>query len=181
MGSTGSTMIDATGIPLNLDKDAASETIRDLILTLGPAQEIGDISSAIESSLSAKAVDVSGLFSYISIFSNGNDDNNDDGDGDGGDDDNNDANNEITTSRNYLQEWTPLYSSSLSIFATLSSGNFLSENEVAQIFSRYGNIKEVKWIRISDNNGYIIVFSNETEKEKAIKVHKCRIVDFKFD
>uniref|UniRef100_A0A1I8EN48 Uncharacterized protein n=1 Tax=Wuchereria bancrofti TaxID=6293 RepID=A0A1I8EN48_WUCBA len=86
MGSTGSTMIDAIGIPiLNLDKNATSETIRDLIMTLGHAQEIGDISTAIESSL-------------------------------------------------------------------------------------YGNIKEVKWIQISDNNGYIIVFSNETEKEKAIKL-----------
>uniref|UniRef100_A0AAF5RY61 RRM domain-containing protein n=2 Tax=Wuchereria bancrofti TaxID=6293 RepID=A0AAF5RY61_WUCBA len=177
MGSTGSTMIDAIGIPiLNLDKNATSETIRDLIMTLGHAQEIGDISTAIESSLSTKAVDVGGLFSYrsvVSIFSNGNDDDNDDDDGGNNDDDddNDDADNEITTSsRNYLQEWTPLYGSSLSIFATLSSGNFLSENEVTQIFSRYGNIKEVKWIQISDNNGYIIVFSNETEKEKAIKM-----------
>ncbi|EJW79268.1 hypothetical protein WUBG_09822 [Wuchereria bancrofti] len=75
MGSTGSTMIDAIGIPiLNLDKNSTSETIRDLIVTLGHAQEIGNISTAIESSLSTKAVDVGGLFSYrsvVSIFSNG--------------------------------------------------------------------------------------------------------------
>uniref|UniRef100_A0AAF5PKF5 Uncharacterized protein n=1 Tax=Wuchereria bancrofti TaxID=6293 RepID=A0AAF5PKF5_WUCBA len=121
MGSTGSTMIDAIGIPiLNLDKNSTSETIRDLIVTLGHAQEIGNISTAIESSLSTKAVDVGGLFSYRKII--------------------------CKNGQHCTAHHCPY----------LPSGNFLSENEVTQIFSRYGNIKEVKWIQISDNNSQLI-------------------------
>ncbi|EFO28384.2 hypothetical protein LOAG_00116 [Loa loa] len=178
MGTIGSSMVDAIDIPiLNLDQGAIGENIRDLTLTLGHAQGIGDISTAIESSLSTVSTDVGGLFSHhysniVSVFSSGNDNDND-GDNNDSNDENyaDNAGNESapSTSGNYLHEWTPQYSSTLSIFATLSSGNFLSENEITQVFSRYGNIKEVKWIQISDNNGYIIVFSNEIERENAIK------------
>ncbi|VDP15559.1 unnamed protein product [Onchocerca flexuosa] len=170
MATASNTMVNAIGIPiLNLDQDGTDETIRDLILTLGHTQGIGDISTAIESSFATAATCIDELFSHhctsgVSVFSSGNDD--DDSHADNEDD----KEPTPSTSGNYLDEWTPQYSSSLSIFATLSSGNFLSENEITQIFSRYGDIKEVKWIQISDNNGYIIVFSNESEKENAIKI-----------
>uniref|UniRef100_A0A915PN09 RRM domain-containing protein n=1 Tax=Setaria digitata TaxID=48799 RepID=A0A915PN09_9BILA len=158
---------------LDLDEDGTDRSIGDLIMTLEHTQAISDIATAIESSLSTIVTSVSGFFSHrsisaVSVFSSDDDDN------DSGDE--NDADNEgdeepiPSTSRNYLSEWTPQYNSSLSIFATLSSGNFLSENEITQIFSQYGSIKEVKWIQISDSNGYIIVFNNEIEKENAIKI-----------
>ncbi|KAM3728473.1 Ophiophagus venom factor [Dirofilaria immitis] len=179
MGTNTRTIVDAISIPiLNLNEDRTDENIPDLIFTLGQTQGLGDISTAIESSFSTVATCIGGFFSQnctssVSVFSSGNDDDNEN------DDDSSDENHADyeddkeptpSTSGNYLHEWTPQYSSSLSIFATLSSGNFLSESEITQIFSRYGNIKEVKWIQISENNGYIIVFTNENEKENAIKV-----------
>lgn len=149
MGTTASAVIDAIDIPiLNLNEDTTGESIRDLIFTLGHAQGINDISTAIESSLSTAVTGISGLFSHhcssssVSVFSSENDDNDDDSDD--GKYVNNVDNEEPTpsTSGNYLHEWTPQYSSSLSIFATLSSGNFLSENEVTQVFSRFVSIRD---------------------------------------
>ncbi|VDK74050.1 unnamed protein product [Onchocerca ochengi] len=135
MATTSNTMVNAMGIPiLNLDQDGTDGNIRDLILTLGHTQGIGDISTAIESSFATAATCIDGLFSHrctsgISVFSGGNDD-------DSHTDNEDDEESTPSTSGNYLDEWTPQYSSSLSIFATLSSGNFLSENEITQIFSR---------------------------------------------
>ncbi|VBB25707.1 unnamed protein product [Acanthocheilonema viteae] len=153
---------------MNANESETGGSIRDLILTLEQARGVSDISTSTESSLSTG----DGLFSdhcssSMSIFSSEDDDNDDSGN-ENYVNDTDDRKPILSTSRNYLQEWTPQYSSSLSIFATLLSGNFLSENEITEIFSRYGNIKEVKWIQISDNNGYIIVFTNEIEKENAI-------------
>ncbi|CAG9539549.1 unnamed protein product, partial [Cercopithifilaria johnstoni] len=84
MGTTGSTVVDAIDIPvLNVDEGRTGESIRDLILTLAQGEGAGDVSTAIESSLST----ASGLFSDhcisgISIFSSGSDDDdNNNGDG----------------------------------------------------------------------------------------------------
>lgn len=143
MGTIGSTVVHAIDISiLNVDEDKTDENIRDLILTLGESQGANtEISTAVESSLSTSdelSLDHSG----ISGFSSRNDD-----------DDNNDVKNYINnmgvreltlpTSGNQLQECTSQYNSSLSILATLSSGNFLSGNEITEIFSRFVNIKKI--------------------------------------
>uniref|UniRef100_A0A0R3RW58 RRM domain-containing protein n=1 Tax=Elaeophora elaphi TaxID=1147741 RepID=A0A0R3RW58_9BILA len=170
IGSIIADTVDDTPIPDANEVEKTAENGRDSVLTLGQNQGIDNLRTANESSLSTAnglLSDRSSNGNIIAFSSCGNDDS---------DNDDKETTSSTTPCENYLQEWTPQYSSSLSIFATLSSGNFLSENEVTEVFSRYGNIKEVKWIQISDSNGYIIVFSNEDEKENAIKVPKIRIL-----
>lgn len=134
-------MVDAVGIRiLNLDEDMTGESIPDLILTLGRTQEICDTGTAVESALSTAATGrlLSGQCSSSVVSGARNDGK--DGNGDRNDANNVDNESIPSTSGNYLHEWTPQYSSSISIFATLSSGNFLSENEITDVFSRCVNI-----------------------------------------
>ncbi|VDN06327.1 unnamed protein product [Thelazia callipaeda] len=162
---------------LRIDEDETVGSIRDLILSLRNPQKITNTNILMQSLAGADGPATTHFYqSDLSSFYAGN--NSDDNANIGDYNENNcnsNSNNDNdepkpSTSGNYYNGCAIEYKPSTSVFATLLSGNLLSRNEVVQIFSRFGKVKEVEWAHLNGSDGYIIEFSNENEKDNIIKI-----------